>query len=220
MDDGGNGLPADAKGPTSCDIHDRKRPYERNRGDCSWTPTSTTNDTPVELESTQDLEEQARREGKPEAPNVRVKKMDTWISGLVLVLAPALLVSEAAVGIAVWWQRPGVLERFPGGRLVRWLLRKRPLGIGALAGTWVLLTVASWWCLLLYTYIAVNLLYFWLGSAGGWAGLISAGALSVCVPFVWGTVLVGLARRDFGRAVPKEPTSVVGGVDARVGASL
>lgn len=92
--------------------------------------------------------------------------------------------------------------------------------MGALAGTWVLLTVASWWCLLLYTYIAVSLLYFWLGSAGGWVGLISAGALSVCIPFVWGTVLVGLARRDFGRAVPKEPTSVVGGVDARVGASL
>jgi len=92
--------------------------------------------------------------------------------------------------------------------------------MGALAGTWVLLTVASWWCLLLYTYIAVNLLYFWLGRAGGWAGLISAGALSVCIPLVWGAVLVGLARRDFGRPVPKEPTSVVAGVDARVGASL
>ena len=92
--------------------------------------------------------------------------------------------------------------------------------MGALAGTWVLLTVASWWCLLLYGYIAVSLLYFWLGSAGGWAGLISAGALSACIPFVWGAVLLGLVRRDFGRAVPKAPTSVVAGVDARVRASL
>ena len=145
--------------------------------------------------------------------------MDTTMSGLVLVWAPTLLVSQAAVGVAVWWRRPGVLQRFAGGRLVEWLLRWRPLGMGALAGTWVLLTVTSWWCLFLYAYIAVTLLYFWLGIAGGWAGLISAGALSVCVPFVWGTVLVGLARRDFGRAVPKEPTSVVG-VDARVGVSL
>src|SRR3972149_9616841 len=62
MDDGENGLPADAKGPASCDIRDRKRPYERNRGDCSWTPTSTANDTPMsrsplDLESTLDMEE-------------------------------------------------------------------------------------------------------------------------------------------------------------------
>jgi len=149
-----------------------------------------------------------------------VKVMDPTMSGLVLVWAPTLLVSQAAVGVAVWWRRPGVLQRFAGGRLVGRLFRWRPLGMGALAGTWVLLTVASWWCLLLYTYIAVNLLYFWLGRAGGWAGLISAGALSVCIPLVWGAVLVGLARRDFGRAVPKEPTSVVAGVDARVGASL
>jgi len=91
--------------------------------------------------------------------------------------------------------------------------------MGALAGTWVLLTVTSWWCLFLCAYITVNLLYFWLGVAGGWAALIGAGALSVCIPFVWGAVLLGLARRDFGRAVPKAPTSVVAGVDARVGVS-
>ena len=145
--------------------------------------------------------------------------MDTWISGLVLVLAPALLVSEAAVGMAVWWRRPGALHRFAGGRLVAWLLRWRPLGMGALAGTWVALTVASWWCLFLCAYIAVNLLYFWLGMVGGWAALISAGALSVCIPFVWAAVLFGLARRDFGRPVPKAPTSVAAGVDARVGVS-
>jgi hypothetical protein len=139
--------------------------------------------------------------------------------GLVFILAPALLVSEAAVGLAVWWQRPGVLHRFAGGRFVGWLLRWRPLGMGALAGTWVLLTVTSWWCLFLCAYITVNLLYFWLGVAGGWAALISAGALSVCIPFVWGAVLLGLARRDFGRAVPKAPTSLVAGADARVGVS-
>lgn len=146
--------------------------------------------------------------------------MDTTMSGLVLVLVPTLLVSEAAVGIAVCWRRPGVLQSFAGGRLVGWLFHWRPLDIAALAGTWALLTVISWWCLLLYAYIAVNLLYFWLGIAGGWAGLISAGALSVCIPVVWGAVLVGLARRDLGRAAPQAPTSVVGEVDARAGISL
>ena len=145
--------------------------------------------------------------------------MDTTMIGLVLVWAPTLLVSQAAVGVAVWWRRPGLLQRFAGGRLVGRLFRWRPLGMGALAGTWVLLTIASWWCLFLCAYIAVNLLYFWFGIAGGWAGLISAGALSVCIPFGWGAVLLGLARRDFGRPVPKAPTSVVAGVDARVGVS-
>ena len=142
--------------------------------------------------------------------------MDTTMIGLVFVLAPTLLVSEAAVGVAVWSRRPGVLQSIAGGRLAGWLFCWGPLGIGLLAGTWVLLTVTAWWCVLLYTYIAVNLLYFWLGSAGGWAGLISAGALFVCIPLVWGAVLVGLARRDFGRAVPKAPTSAVGRVDARM----
>src|SRR3990172_4699961 len=113
----------------------------------------------------------ARHEPKPDAPKVGVKKMDITSSGLVLVWAPALLVSEAAVGMAVWWRRPGALHRFAGGRLVAWLLRWRPLGMGALAGTWVALTVASWWCLFLCAYIAVNLLYFWLGMVGGWAAL-------------------------------------------------
>lgn len=113
-------------------------------------------------------------------------------SALVLVVLPFLLLGCAVAAVLAWRRDGGVLRRLGGGRPG---VLPKLLGIVALVGVWLLLTVVSLWCAFLLAFIAVHLLLFWVGPVGAWVGLIAAGALLVYIPFAWGRVILSSAMQ-------------------------
>jgi hypothetical protein len=113
---------------------------------------------------------------------------------VVFIQLPLLVVVSAAAASLVWWYHEGALGRHLEGRFASTL---KMLCLGALAATWVVLTVVSWWCLFLGVYLTTFAMYVLFGDAGGWVALVAAVLLLAAVPLVWGAILFGLARREF-----------------------
>lgn len=119
--------------------------------------------------------------------------MDRW-SGMVLLQIPALAAIAATVaGLALWYHE-GALSRMAGGRLSQ---GARACCVVVAAGAWLVLTAASWWCLVDWALLAVIVAYALFGPNGGWTALGASGVVFAVVPVIWGGVLVRLVRREF-----------------------
>jgi len=128
--------------------------------------------------------------------------MDASIEFIFMQL-PLLIVIGAAVTSVAWWQHDGAVTRRFGGRVST---PAKVLCITALAGIWIVLTVISWWWLLLPAYLTTVGMYAVFGVIAGWASLVCYGLLFVSTPVVWGAILLALARREFRHVSP--PASI------------
>ena len=121
----------------------------------------------------------------------------------IFIQLPLLIVIGAAVTSVAWWRNEGAVSRRLGDRVST---PAKVLCITALAGIWMVLTVISWWWLLLPAYLTTVGMYALFGVIAGWAALVCYGVLFVSTPVVWGAVLFGLARREFRHVSP--PASI------------
>ena len=130
--------------------------------------------------------------------------MDTW-TGIAYYQLPLLLLAGGVVLSFFWWHHEGVFCRLAGGTLSSGL---KALCVPVLCSTWLALTLLSWWCVLDWAFLTVLTTYAAYGAAGGWIAFIGEGVLLVALPVAWGSVLFGLARREFryGIAAPSERT--------------
>ena len=89
----------------------------------------------------------------------------------LVLIVPLLLVLEAVSALVVWLAAGG-----RGGR-------------GARIAAWLGLTTLTLWAGSLVAFVAINLLVFNFGSAGGLAGFAATTAFMVVMPFGWAHVV-------------------------------
>jgi hypothetical protein len=75
------------------------------------------------------------------------------------------------------------------------LMRVPGVGLRALVGTWLVLTVLSMGCVFIVAFVASYGLLFAFGIGAAWAGVIVSGVVIAATPVVWALILRRRARR-------------------------
>ncbi len=110
---------------------------------------------------------------------------------MIVVVLPFLLLAVGVVAALFWIPEgptPQVVEA--AGIHGRWAGR---LG---LAGTWLGLSLLTFWCEAIVAFIAVHAVLFTLGQAAGSVALFVSVVVIEATPFVWAFVLIRRARRS------------------------
>lgn len=103
---------------------------------------------------------------------------------VILVDLPLLIVG-AGVIFAIAWNRNDIAVLGRHGSV-----NSRLLGMSAMLGVWLLLTIASLGIGFLGGILVFYVTLFWLGRAAAWAAATLVLALLASIPFLWGWALL------------------------------
>jgi hypothetical protein len=105
---------------------------------------------------------------------------------IILVDLPLLAFALGVIGAIAWNRNGGAVSILGRGSP----LDMRLVGIAAMFGLWLMLSLASI-CLAFFGGLVVfYLLLFWLGHAAAWIGVVLILTFLVSIPFFWGWALL------------------------------